>query len=332
MLNSYPGRHGGAASQFKKYVKDSLKPMLNSSETTKLPSLTLFNVEYPTSSLNVGQVLSHDLFKKYLEEVSKGVFDHFKYLFDTDENAVRPKLVIFSGRTTCLRVLREAVASELSAFGVDRSEVLLLDLAGEKYSREISMDAEKMSNLKTAVVDGAFAFCTDFASGKGCYSHKNKNLYAQYGIMFKVAGGGWVWEKLLDTHTKPINESEVEMSNDGVMIYQFDSRIHDASEASGFGEFEGVRVRRRDFNGITAAYVLQSYSSKTDTDWPNNLDMISVIGHVDLSNFNEIADYALTIDEDNNVHLKIGAGDMTLLPHDGYSSESFKKSMWPIVR
>ena len=331
-LKSYPGRHGGAASQLKKYVRDSLKPMLNSAENTNLPPLNLFNVEYPTMSLTIGQVLSHDLFRAYLDEVSAGVFTDFTYLFDTDETLVKPDLVIFSGRTTCLRVLREAVAAALSVFGVEPSDALFLDLAGEKYSKEVSMKYENMSNLKTAVVDGAFAFCTDFASGKGCYSLKNKNLYAQYGIMFKVASVGWVWEKLLDAHTKPINESEVEMSGDGVMIYQFDSRIHDASEASGLGEFEGTRVRRRDFTGVTAAYVLQSYSSDTAADWPDNLDMISVIGHVDLTNVSGVRDYGLTIDEENNVHLKIGAGDMTLLPHDGYSSESFKKSMWPIVR
>lgn len=331
-LKSYPGRHGGAASQLKKFVRDSLKPMLNCPVETKLPPLNLFNVAYPTTSLTIGQILSHDLFKAYLEEVSTGVFSHFASLFNTEEDPVRPELVIFSGRTTCLKVLRDAVASALSGFGVDQFGVLFLDLAGEKYSRDVSMNYENMSNLKTAVVDGAFAFCTDFASGHGSYSLRNKNLYAQYGIMFKVAGVGWVWEKLLDTHTKPIDDSEVEISGDGVMIYQYDSRIHDASEANGLGQFEGPRVRRRDFTGVTAAYVLQSYSSDTEADWPNNLDMISVIGHVDLTNVRDVKEYSLTIDEENNVHLKIGAGDMALLPHDGYSSESFKKSMWPIVR
>ena len=332
-LKSYQGRDGGAASQLKKYVRDKLKPMLNKPAETKLPALSLFNVTYPTESLTIGQVLSHYLFKEYLEEVSTAVFDHFKELFDTDENPVRPTLVIFSGRTTCLRVLREAVASALTRFGVDKSEVVFLDLAGGKYSRDVSTDYANMSNLKTAVVDGAFAFCTSFAAGNGAYSLKNKNVYAQYGIMFLVDGENWVWEKLLDTHTKPIDDTdEVEMSGDGVMIHKYDSRIHDASEAGGFGGFEGSRVRRRDFTGITAAYVLQSFSKDTEADWKGDRDMISVIGRVNLGNVNDVRDYGLTIDENNNIHLKIGAGDMALLPHDGYASDSFKKSMWPIVR
>lgn len=331
-LKSYPGRHAGAASQLKKYVRDSLKPMLNSPADTTLPPLTLFNVQYPTSALTVGQVLSHDLFTTYLAEISSGVFSHFARLFDTEENPVRPQLVIFSGRTTCLRAIRESVASALDVLSVKPSEVLFLDLAGAKYSKDVFMDNDNVGNLKTAVVDGAFAFCTDFAAGEGCYSLKNKNLYAQYGIMFKSATQGWIWEKLLDTHTKPIDDLEVIMSSDGVMVYQYDSRIHDASEVSGFGGFEGTKVRRRDFTDITAAYVLQSYSSNTETDWPRNLDMISVIGHVDMINVRGVREYGLSIDAENSVHFRVGTGEMKLLPHDEYTSESFKKSMWPIVR
>ena len=333
-LKDYKNRDADAASKLKKYVRDDLKPMLNEQEETALPPLTLFNVQYPTSAFTIGDVLSHDMFRAYLSEVSSEVFTHFSKLFDSDESGVRPRLVIFSGRTTCLRVLREAVASSLRVFDTTPEEVLFLNLADGKYSRVVSTNYGNVGNLKTAVVDGAFAFCTDFAEGEGQYTLRNKNVYAQYGVMFKIGDQGWVWEKLIDTHTQPVDENEVAMSRDGIMIYQYDSRIHDASERDmgALGGFEGIRVRQRDFTGISAAYILQSYSSTTDRDWPDNLDRISVIGHVDLTNVRGRRDYSMNIDSDNMVHFCIGSGEMALLPHDGYTSESFKKSMWPIVR
>lgn len=331
-LENYKNRDADAASELKHFVRDLVKPILNSSEDTVLPALKLFGREMPTLKITIGEILGHDRFKTYLNDASVEIFKHFKALFDREDSRISPNLVIFSGRTTCLRVLREAVKNALSKLSDNAASCYFLDLAGENFSKDIAAEITNISNLKTAVVDGAFSFCTEFAAGQGEYILKNKNVYAQYGLMFKV-GNTWHWEKLIDTNTIPTNLDEAVLSDDGMTIYEYDSDIHDASGVSEIGSFNSRRNRKRDFTSISMVYVLQSYSANTLDDWKKqNHDMISVIGYADLVNVVGTKDYSITIDNKNQVNLHIGSNQMPLYSHDEYDSKSFRMSMWPIVR
>lgn len=331
-LENYKNRDADAASELKHFVRDLVKPRLNSSEDTILPALKLFGREMPTVEITIGEILRHDRFKTYLNDASVEIFKHFKALFDREDSRISPNLVIFSGRTTCLRVLREAVKNALSELSDNAASCYFLDLAGENFSKDIAAEITNISNLKTAVVDGAFSFCTDFAAGQGEYILKNKNVYAQYGLMFKI-GNTWHWEKLIDTNTIPTNLDEAVLSDDGMTIYEYDSDINDASGVSEIGSFNSRINRRRDFTSVSMVYVLQSYSADTLDDWKKqNHDMISVIGYADLVNVVGIKDYSITIDNKNQVNLHVGSNQMPLYSHDEYDSKSFRMSMWPIVR
>lgn len=331
-LENYKNRDADAASELKHFVRDLVKPILNNSAGTVLPELKLFGRDIPTEQITIGEILRHDKFKDYLKDASYAIFKHFKALFSTEDTLILPDLVIFSGRTTCLRVLREAVKNALSVFSENVSSCMFLDLAGENFSNDIVNDITNISNLKTAVVDGAFSFCADFAAGKGDYILKNKNVYAQYGLMFKI-GNTWHWEKLIDSHTIPTNMDEAVLSADGMTIYEYDSDIHDASGISEIGSFSAGINRKRDFSSVSMVYVIQSYSANTLEDWKKqNHDMISVIGYADLVNIAGIKEYSITIDNKNQVNFHIGSNQMPLYAHDEYDSKSFRMSMWPIVR
>jgi hypothetical protein len=329
-LKNYNGRDDDAASGLKHYVRDIVKPMLNKPADTTLPAVQVFRRDIPTTQITVGQILNHEYFKTYLKDASVEVFRHFKELFSSEDNEINPNLVIFSGRTTSLRVLRKAVKDALSVFS-ENTSCVFLDLAGERFSKDIADEVTNVSNLKTAVVDGAFSFCADFAAGKGDYILKNKNVYAQYGLIFKN-GDQWRWEKLIDTNTQPVNTSNPILSEDGMTIYEYDSDVYDASSANDFGTVNRGN-RKRDFSSVSLVYVVQSYSSDTLKDWKeSNHDMISVIGYADLNDLNGVRDYSITIDSANQVNFHIGSNQMPLYSHDAYDSESFKMSMWPIVR
>lgn len=330
LLNNYVNRDADAASELKRYVRDIVKPMLNSPADTSLPALKVFNRDLPTAQVTVGQILSHECFKEYLNDASVEVFKHFRQLFSGEGNEINPNLVIFSGRTTSLRVLRKSVKDALSVLSENPSCVFL-DLSGEEFSNDVENEVKNVSSLKTAVVGGAFSFCADFASGKGDYILKNKNVYAQYGLIFKN-GDQWRWEKLIDTNTQPVNATNPVLTDDGMTIYEYDSDQYDATSDSDFGKLNRS-VRNRDFTSVSLVYVVQSYSADTLKDWKEcNHDMISVIGYADLKDLNGVREYSITIDSSNQVNFHIGSNQMPLHSHDAYDSESFKMSMWPIVR
>lgn len=313
----------------KDYVRNEVKPILNKGDEP-LPHLVLRQGNDMEIDLKVGEIIGHPDFRQYLKDVSESVFSHFLALFSD----VKPKLVIFSGRTTSLNCIRTAVSSALETLRMTDSECLFLDLSTGLISNNITTVLDKdINNLKTVVANGALAFCSDFSSGRGNYILHNKNVYAQYGVMFKI-GNEWIWENLIDTHTQPTKANDGSLSEYGYSIYEYDSSLHDASEAESIGNFVGSkRSKNRDFTSVAAAYILQSYSKDTLKDWRNGeRDMISVIGYADLSNVNGNKDYKLTIESDNSLHFYVGAAQMTLFAHDEYEALSFKKSMWPVVR
>lgn len=329
-LSDCPGRDSDAASCLKHFVRDEVKPQLNYLSST-IPTLKLFNNELPTKKITAAEIVEHEKFQTYLKMVSEQIFQEFKSLFERKPQEIRPDLVIFSGRATHLNAIREAVRNALTVFGCSE-ECMFADLSGEQYSKDVSLTEGNISSLKTAVVDGALAFCSDFAAGKGKYILKNKNVYAQYGIIFRQADG-WVWEKLIDTHTQPCNDENTARFSAGMTIYEYDSRVHDASNISSFGQMEGSACKhKRNFADISGAYVIQSYSNHTQNDWPKNKDLISIIGYADLQNISGVLEYGLRIDDQNQIRLMIGASEMTLQAHDEIDSTSFRKSMWPIVR
>ena len=338
LLEKSPLRVPAEASKLKKYVRDDLKPILNHDLSEHLPKLRLYNVDLPTNDITIIEILEDDRMKSdqtgFLKSVSSDIFKHFKALFDDVKanDPVQPDLVIFSGRTTNLKCIRRSVMDALKVFGIDQCHYLDLSKGIIKSEVNDSADDENdIRSLKTAVVDGALSFCSDFLGGQGDYVLKNRNIYAQYGIMFR-RGSDWIWEKLIDIHTRPTNLDEPKLSDDGMTIYTYDTDKASALDSDGFGFFEGSILRKRDFTSFNEAFLLQSYSSDTEKDWRDgNRELISVISRYDLSRINGDKHYNLVINEENQIKFIIGTGEMNHDPCGDVQSKSFRKSIWPIV-
>ena len=88
----------------------------------------------------------------------------------------------------------------------------------------------------------------------------------------------------------------------------------------------------RDFNDVASIYVLQSYSNNTEDDWQKGRrDLITIIGAT--STFTNIGnrEYYMTVDRLNRISFHIGNAQIEMCPREDTISDSFKKSMWPIV-
>ncbi|MBQ8367024.1 MAG: hypothetical protein IJX40_06505 [Alistipes sp.] len=345
--------HRKSAGVLKSYVRNVVKPMLNMYDNKSIcdelkpevqalisdPAFTKYRETL--SKITVADIKMHPKMMQYLEEISSEIFTHFKGLFSKGGDVIKPSLLIFSGRSTSLKIIRKAVNKALSeVLGcndckfLDLSQERILDLSKECDSTDNEGDvvtSEKISSLKTVVVDGAMAFCNLFGEGNGSLKIRNRNVYAQYGVMFLLNDGTWEWVPMLDASTQAINEDSAKLSNDGTIIYEYDTRVHRVSNSARIGNIP-QRPLRKNFNDVAAIYVLQSYSNNTEDDWNNgHRDLITIIGAT--SNFANIGDreYYMTINRYNKISFHIGNAQIEMYPREDTISESFKKSMWPIV-
>ena len=338
--------HRKSAGVLKAFVCNVVKPLLNSADDTSIiidkelqtvqdliadPAFA-FRDENILSQITVGRIKSNEKMTAYLQEISKDVFTHFHKLFSRGDEVVRPSLLIFSGRSTSLLMIRQAVRDALSEFGC-ADNCKFLDLTRECISDNIqAIDASaEIGSLKTVIVDGAMAFCKLFGDGRGSMQIHNSNVYAQYGAMFQMNNGAWEWVPMIDAWTRAINEDKAVRSNDGTTIYEYDTREHRASQVASIGNMV-LRSLEKNFDDVASMYILQSYSSNTLSDWEEGRrDLITIIGAAD--NFGNIGQrpYYMTIDGQSQISFHIGAAQRDMYPREDIISESFKKSMWPIV-
>lgn len=336
--------HRKSAGLLKAFVRNEVKPLLNSDDNTSIvankESQTVKElIEDPAfkeistlENITVGTIKNHPKMKTYLKEISNDIFTHFNTLFSRDGEVIKPTLLIFSGRSTSLLMIREAVKDALTVFGC-KDNCKFLDLTHGQISENIKeiTESSEIGSLKTVIVDGAMAFCKLYGEGKGSMKIHNKNVYAQYGAMFRMNSGDWEWVPMIDSATRAINEESAIDSNDGTTIYEYDTRKYRASQIESIGTM-ALRSLEMNFNNVVSMYILQSYSSNTLLDWENgHRDLITIIGAAD--NFGNIGKkpYYMTIDAQNRISFFIGDAQRQMYPREDTISESFKKSMWPVV-
>ena len=313
------------ASVLKSYVKNNLKLILDAPEDTPLKGeLQLFGTKIPVKEISVGDIISDTRYKDFLDEVTSEVFKNFISLFGRGEDSNRGlplDLVIFSGRTTSIISLRNAVNKALVAFGQQSKAVLYADLSEKKYI-DINEPVRNINSLKTVVVDGAMAYCR----GKDGFELINSNVYATYGVFLIDNQGYTEWLPLIDYRTTPIFGENV-ISDDGIIIKQYDTQIHRAACLS------SINPDSIDLSNYQEIIIVQTYSRTPLEDWKNGKrEFISVIGSVELDGGRSSSKLRMRIDANNKIIFNIDNMPQTLLPHDDYESESFARAMWPIVR
>lgn len=307
--------------ELKSYIRDQIKPALNNPER-KLERCTL-DTDNELADFTGNDILKHPKFQKFLYEITDGVFTSFANLFGNDYK-MPIDLVIFSGRSTSLQIIRDVIMNSISRYNT-KSECHFVDIAAERFVQiNEQIDQRVVNGLKSVVAAGALAYPTiivkDEIEENRAYRVKNRNVYATYGIMVHTPNG-WQWYPMIDSKTRPTTTPK--------SIHGMDISCYDSSRYNVYGESKPLRLP---LGNIDSLYVLQSYSVDTKRDWEDNdKEMITVLCCKTLANYNQVEDVALKITEDNEIVLWIGAAPTEMYSHDDFYNTSFRKSMWPVI-
>lgn len=330
------------ASLLKEYVRDVLKLHLDDAPDSPLPSqltipgspiplqLTISGSPLPVAEVTVGQIVTDERFQRYLSEVSEEIFRHFVSPFGSGEGSLPLTMLVFSGRTTGLLHLRKAVRRHLRILSYTppkswsdlERNCLFADLSTKKFILDFDRKVTDVVGLKTAVVDGAMAYCL----GSGAFDlDDTPKLFATYGLLFKAHTGEETWLPLFDFHTERA-DSAVIGDEDVQIIY--DSSVHRVRTNC---PIDPDQVQLQLFSSIL---VVQSYSSRTLEDWQEGkTELISVLGGFRPDpNAPGSVPVKLTVNRDGLLELSINGAIQELSPHDDYSSTSFAMALWPIVK
>lgn len=321
------------ALQLKNYVQ-TMKRLLNSPDE-QLPTdvgLRLLgqSVDSILKSYTIRDVLSHIKFVGFLKETTVDIFKHFVSLFGNDGKTLKIDVVIFSGRMTGIPSLRNAVKDALRVFmpsSEDVEKCRYADLASKKFV-EINEVVTDVTDLKTVVVDGAMAFCTQFQRGAGQYQFKNRNLYATYGLIIRRTDGGVAWLPLVDYRTNFSVAGKI-MSSDGITINQYDT-THDRSQSGHYNTADLIGLDGKlDGKMISEVYLVQSYSANTAEDWASDKkEMMTILGKY--KSQPRPLSYRLKIDEKNELKFWFAGSSEKFMSHDDLKNTALRKSNWPI--
>lgn len=307
----------------KTYVRDSVKPLLNDADK-KLPPLIGVEDDIDLTVFSGRDIINHPDFVTFIEEITSGVFHNFAALFGANKK-LPIDLVIFSGRSTSLQLIRDSVIENIGKFNANKS-CRFVDIATEEFVQKgESIAPEDIKGLKSAVAAGALAYPTlivkDETADQRAFTVKNKNVYATYGIMAHTTSG-WIWKPLIDAKTHPTTQPK--------SIHGMDVCCYDSSRYCVDGKDV---INRLPLGNIDSLYVIQTYSSEPLKDWVNNnKEMTTILRYEgNLGNYLRDQDVALKINENNEIELWIGDDSWEMLAHDDFNNTSFRKSMWPVI-
>lgn len=321
----------------KNYVKNEIKKRLNAPDEPLPTGLILKGkqVEPVLSGYKVADILSHKAFKSFLKETTEDVFRHFASLFGnsaSDTDRMKIDVVIFSGRMTGMMALRNAVKSSLNVFMSSEESVrncMYADLASKKFV-DINEKVSNVTNLKTVVVEGAMAYCTQFNRGDGQFKFTNSNVYATYGLILEKQDRGVIWLPLIDKKTTPSRKGK-EASADGMTINEYDTDKHFAARKGDYSEVLDMqgKIITKNLNKI---HLVQSYSADPALDWSQgSMEMMTLLEtYTEEFKSHPQLTYRMTINERNEIHFSFEGANEFKLPQDDINNEALRKSNWPL--
>lgn len=292
--------------RLKNYVKE-LKKSLNG-PTTDLPTLTLDGEEYPP--LKADNILDNKHFSDVIREMTADVLHTFGHRHNKTDGKLDIDVVIFSGRSTRLKAIRESVKDNIGSICTQPDKILFADICSKKLQKGIEQasDEDHGITLKTIVTEGALAYASLFVGSN--YKLITQPFYASYGLM-KCGRRKGYYEYV------PLIE---------------EAGIHDGCKTI---VSQRVNISTGDFRQID---LIQSYSCDPEADYRNgNFDTISKLYTETISESRDDFKVRLTMniesDDDESVGLifEVGQGTAMLDAHDDFNNNSLRKSLWPVI-
>lgn len=307
----------------KDYVKNQVKPLLNYPDKC-IPDANIgehkitFTSKENGTTLTVNNIKQNKKYQQYIRECTEETLDNLVELFGEQPQSIIEKdtpqldidVLIFSGRSSTLNDIREAVAGCIKKYC--NHDILYADLISTTLSKSPLLQTKNMRSkpLKTAVSFGALLYA-DWINRPKAYQFKGRKIFAQYGALIHCTTNTWDWILLIDCHTQQINRPRPTVGKAPVW----------------FSESKNINLQ-------TAQEILfvQSYSKQTLEDWINGKrDMISEMGSYYVQGNMGHCDIGIEIDANNVIRFYIDKGYINCYPSDDFKNPSLRKSLWPVV-
>ena len=297
--------------QFKDYLRNIVKPLLNKEASTILPAPEVNNnspvwrlggIDVDVfKDISMGDIVGHEKFKDFVRSCTSDIIDGIKRRNTVNKNLLKIDTVIISGRGASLNVIRDGLVEAVNngnavARNSDRRCYNITGGYSPFSMDDILINGHKESQdnitpLKTVVACGALDYMLFTQYNSDGFTITKRENYGSYGIIKIMATGQREWISFIDT-------------NKGVQDY----------------------TQELPMNGVTAIHLCHTYSTTPAYD----MDMTTVLDRYVLNApVNRMA-FNLSI-RDNKVTYKAGNRILTINYHDDYSNENLRKSLWPIV-
>ena len=255
-------------------------------------------------------ILKHDDFQKFLSDITESVLTNFADRFGTD-GKLDIDVLVFSGRSTSMRVIRQAVSKRIATVLDDRHKLLFADICSRRLARDIEIQNNDNSQLKTVVTYGALAYANFQREGDN-FTIIEEPFYATYGIVLRSAQSGNKWIPLLGRDATDMRDL-------------------------GNGVFESKQVEIPAHTDMID--LIQSYSADVEGDYERkDFEMISKLSELNYETglaislrWNGAQD---TQGKGNVLTLKRNLQDVygiPMNPHDDFENDTLRKSLWPLT-
>lgn len=263
-------------------------------------------------SLKMSDILENSHFKAIITEMTQGVLNTFGHRYGDEQGKLDIDVLIFSGRSTSLKAIREGVKEHISNICHEPEELLYADLCAGQLSSDIQQPANMDNSLlKTVVTQGALAYATMFSRNDSDYRLHGKKSYASFGLVKYNIDRSFEYVPLIDECIKD---------------YIVDEK--------GIIESEKYKVCTRN---LTQVDLVQSYSSHVEDDYASgNFDTISKLCEMPCQGLQDFeVQLIMNTQSDDAIGttltFKVGQGCNSLDPHDDFNNLSLRKSLWPVI-
>ncbi len=297
------------------------RPELKYSEMIKIKeqlgkpsdSVILINCIGQTKSFKVSDIVDAQEFKDYIRQVTVDIIGNILNYIDR-EGGMKIDTVIASGRACKLPAIEESLKNLPSSAGRFRgANVIFPD---NPVNGRIAAANERQ---KSAVCEGAVAYCNLFDGQDSIVRIISKRLYANYGVTYKTFSGKRHYVQLLDHSDKRLNGS--------LGTVTFDSR-----DISDFGE--GITLIQSYMSERDTLAVLRKYDTSDKASNVDGYEYISEMMYVDRAHISaRNVGVRLEIDKENNISMLLnGAPTIKNTPKGiDLKSEVTKMSLWPVA-
>ena len=311
--NNFDSRNRKALKDYVKALKRCLdqKDQLLTNLTVDGQPLNLIIDGLPIDLVDckICDILQHPDFQQFLNDITKKVLDVFALRFG-ENGKLNVDVLVFSGRSTSLKAIREAVGQHMENVRSNVEQKLLYaDICGKRLSYDVEQQAGDNSQLKTVVTFGALAYA-NYQRQSDKFKIVREPFYATYGVVLRSSSDGDVWVPLIGKN------------------------VEGMTETNGTYESRSVEIP----SNVDCIDLIQSYSANVEDDYKNhNFETISKLS--ELSNDGNLQVqliYRYSSLEDNSesvITFKRGLQDdgVELNPHDDFNNETLRKSLWPLI-